>query len=518
MGLRTIMMNRKNVLYCLLVFLSLAFYAGCSEQTLDPAQIGRFRPVPVVNVILDSLGVEDEPTPTYAGAQDPTPEDVMSYEQDYAFGVGDVIRITIYELIQQGAIYVNDFVVTETGRISVPEVGQIRAAGLSEAKLEDEIRDILSPNILLDPIVTVRLGTSESRMASISGQGVGRSLRLAIPRYDFRLTDLISVAGGIEEFNVSYIYVSREVTGNENISTANDDFAMNPKSKSISKNLSLIRQKMLLSHKSKDNDRVLEIVEPYAKGTIKNQVTITSSEMASTDEIVTQNSNGNGRVEWVFEGGKWIPVKVGHDPVRKSPLIEAESGFSKDILPDEPGYGWDQLGTAGKQTRVIKIPVDKLLGGDPKYNIIIRPGDSVTVPVDIIGEFYVSGNVNRSGPINLTGRPMTLKMAISAAGGLGQLAWPKKVEVVRRIGKNKEEIVMVDLDKIAKGLQPDFFVKPHDLINVGTHSSSRFLAVLRNAFRVTYGFGFIYDRNFATKDIGQFDDFGKATDNLIDTF
>jgi hypothetical protein len=100
---------------------------------------------------------------------------------------------------------------------------------------------------------------------------------------------------------------------------------------------------------------------------------------------------------------------------------------------------------------------------------------------------------------------MTLKMAIAAAGGLGPLAWPKRCEVVRRLGRDEaghwiEEIVMVDLDKIAKGEQPDFFIKPHDLINVGTHPTARWRAVLRNAFRATYGFGFIYDRNFADRD------------------
>ena len=59
---------------------------------------------------------------------------------------------------------------------------------------------------------------------------------------------------------------------------------------------------------------------------------------------------------------------------------------------------------------------------------------------------------------------------------------------------------MVDLDKIASGEQPDFFIKPNDLINVGTHPTSRWRAVLRNAFRATYGFGFVYDRNFAYSD------------------
>ena len=132
---------------------------------------------------------------------------------------------------------------------------------------------------------------------------------------------------------------------------------------------------------------------------------------------------------------------------------------------------------------------------------------SVENPIDIVGDFYIDGNVNFRGAISLSGRPMTLKMAIAAAGGLGPLAWPKRCEVVRRIGKDesgrwREEIVMVDLDKIARGEQPDFFIKPNDLIRVGTHPTARWRAVLRNAFRATYGFGFIYDRNFADRDFG----------------
>jgi len=162
----------------------------------------------------------------------------------------------------------------------------------------------------------------------------------------------------------------------------------------------------------------------------------------------------------------------------------------------------DQEWEQAIQTRLIRIPADKLLAGDPRYNIIIKPGDTIHVPVDIIGEFAIMGNVNRSGYIDITGRPMTLKMAVAAAGGLGPLASPKNVEVIRRIGTAREEIVMVNLDKIASGEQPDFFIKPNDLINVGTDVTARWRAVLRNAFRATYGFGFVYDRNFADIDYG----------------
>ena len=204
-----------------------------------------------------------------------------------------------------------------------------------------------------------------------------------------------------------------------------------------------------------------------------------------------------GRIEWIFQDGRWVPVQAGQPAPKKERSIAEKP---EEMIPEQAG--WEQIGTGGVQTRVIRIPAEKLAGGDPRYNIVIKPGDSIQVPVDIIGEFCIMGNVNSQGFVNLTGRPMNLKMAIAAAGGLGPLAWPKRCEIVRRISKDREEIIMIDLDKIASGGQPDFFIKPNDLINVGTHLTSRWRAVLRNAFRATYGFGFIYDRNFAERDFG----------------
>jgi protein involved in polysaccharide export with SLBB domain len=149
---------------------------------------------------------------------------------------------------------------------------------------------------------------------------------------------------------------------------------------------------------------------------------------------------------------------------------------------------------------------------------VIKPGDSIHVPVDVTGEYFIYGNTNYQGVVPMDGRPVTLKMAVAAAGGLGPLAWPRRCEVTRRIGKNKEETVMVDLDKITSGEQPDFFIKPLDLINVGTHPTARWRAVLRNSFRATYGFGFIYDRNFGDRDVGTSRPFGPIYENVKDIF
>jgi len=53
--------------------LFLLFFSGCGNKFFDPSQVGRFRPVPAVNVILDSLGVAEEAPAAWEGAEEPLP-------------------------------------------------------------------------------------------------------------------------------------------------------------------------------------------------------------------------------------------------------------------------------------------------------------------------------------------------------------------------------------------------------------------------------------------------------------
>lgn len=754
-------------LFCSCVLLFLFFASGCNNKFFDPTQIGRFRPVPAVNVILDTLGVAEETPIAWEQGEEPHAEDTVAMESDYTFRSGDIVRISIFELLQDGVTFVNDYVVTETGKVSIPEVGVIQTAGLTETQLEDEIRRILAPSILKEPSVTAILMASQQRAFSILGDGVSTPGRYVIPRYDFRLTDALATAGGSRQFNVSYIYVSRytketagalkqprpkelqeleliepELTEPQLIGPRRPVLPQEemevitpraqrqwPQSRTVITTSEMITHRELaqaddfgiLSDGQRDWGEIerkpestveptperpsrsvqKSSVEPAApeptEEAIKNepvsvedilktlsersgrrgtttyqagevrergveeipatqptmelpaeeqigveetpeypevpareritrqarqrQMGVTPSgrtqvsegigveqvveplpgtagqekageetdidavlrslserqqlqagkevegvaapseepaglegteERIDVDEVLntlserprrekigppppeeevgteeTQNllaepgtldverqiriekgvpapmasrEEETGRVEWIFKDGKWVPVQVG----RPKPMVPMIEGRGEEMI-SPPEYRRERPvpGFEGKEVtmpQLIKIPSDKLLAGDPKYNIVIKPGDTIYVPVDVIGEFCIMGNVNNQGYINVTGRPMTLKMAIAAAGGLGPLAWPKTCEVIRRIGREKEEIVLVDLDKIAGGEQPDFFIKPNDLINVGTHPTSLWRAVLRNAFRATYGFGFVYDRNFAYPD------------------
>jgi polysaccharide export outer membrane protein len=450
-------------------------------------------------------------------------------------GSGDIVQISIFELFNEGLMYTNQFIITETGKISIPDVGVMQAAGLSESQLEEEIKQILSPNILKEPSVAVALLRSQSKLFSILGNGVPRPGRYEIPRYDYRLADALATAGGINQFNISYVYVSRPLTGQEITEQAPTSSVesetgrvegTNGKITSPPEQLDSTRineLKELAEPKDPPNipdtrgknflespEEMMEVIAPIARreNGKDNELVIASTEMVTAEELNNdvRETSEESRTEWIFQDGKWVPVRIGPTTAPQPATGAQAAGTGAEAMPPtrikQQAVSWDQIGTGGWQRRVLKIPADKLLGGDPRYNIVIRAGDNIHVPVDIIGEFCIMGNVNAQGFVPITGRPMTLKMAIAAAGGLGPLAWPKKCEVVRRIGKKREEIVMVDLDKIAAGEQPDFFIKPNDLINVGTHPTTRFRAVMRNAFRATYGFGFIYDRNFADRDVG----------------
>jgi hypothetical protein len=80
---------------------------------------------------------------------------------------------------------------------------------------------------------------------------------------------------------------------------------------------------------------------------------------------------------------------------------------------------------------------------------------------------------------------------------LDGVAIPQRTELIRRIGPSREAFVLVRLNEVFAGYQPDIFLKPNDVVMVGTNILAPFIAAVRGGFRITYGFGFLYDRNFS---------------------
>ena len=179
---------------------------------------------------------------------------------------------------------------------------------------------------------------------------------------------------------------------------------------------------------------------------------------------------------------------------RSKPAMPAPRPTPQET-PEDP-FGWAKV-QKSDLVRIIAINLKKLEQGDYRMNIVIRENDIIQIPSLEIGEFYVMGEVTRPGVYSLTGRKVTIKMAMAASGNLGPLAWPENSVLIRRVGENQEQMIPLNIENIIRGTDPDVYLKANDVIAVGTAWQSTVLAVMRNAFRMTYGFGFIYDRNFA---------------------
>lgn len=130
---------------------------------------------------------------------------------------------------------------------------------------------------------------------------------------------------------------------------------------------------------------------------------------------------------------------------------------------------------AGKST---SVNLQKLLAtGSPALNVIVNPGDTVTV--QRAGIVYVVGAVARPGGFPLSsGRDrMTVLQAVALGEGLKPTALQKKAMIIRRgrrLPSGSEEIP-VNLKKILSGHAPDPSLQANDILFIPDSASKRAL-------------------------------------------
>ncbi|MCE7975082.1 MAG: hypothetical protein DYG92_12295, partial [Leptolyngbya sp. PLA1] len=186
---------------------------------------------------------------------------------------------------------------------------------------------------------------------------------------------------------------------------------------------------------------------------------------------------------WVFVNGRWTQLLA-----RPTSAPTPDAGAPEEELLTQ---------------RVIRVPMADLLAGKQAVNIVVRPGDVIRVPTPPTGVVYISGQVARPGVYGLPANGMTLMAAIrGAAGGYSSIAIPERIDLTRRVGKDRQSTIMLDGAAIARREQPDIFLKPNDEVVVGTNFWALPLAVVRSGLRASYGFGFVLDRNLSNDIFG----------------
>ena len=495
---------------------------GCNSffnSWFDPSAVGSFTREATLD-IRSSLSIQDTPA-GIAGATDPRPEDLIPIYEEYRVGPGDVLMVRIFELLARGTETNSQAAVDEIGAINIPVVGQIRVAGMTRTEVEQEIVEQLrTQGIIQDAQVLVDLAVKRRQTFIAFGAGVAPNI-YPIPRPNTRLLEALNIAGGLSEL-ATEIYVMRE--------PEDDQFEMISDRRGSRRDAGLEGERGMPAAMLSDGlggwsagggyDEPPTVSDEERAALIDAVVGAESTvkpapELTTTQTVVEVQEPAAQRPRWIFMNGEWIettappeepelpPVAVPSGPTVDQPqddrLAEPErTPFERAAPEAEPQIDWNRL-AGERESRVVRVSAQGLRSGDYRQNIVVRAGDRIRVLAGEVGEYYIMGQINRPGSYSLTGRQLTLKTAVAAAGNLSPLAWPTRCTIYRRYG-DREEMHQVNLDAIFAGKEPDVRLKNNDLILVGTHPAAPFLAVFRNAFRMTYGFGFVYDRNFGDID------------------
>ncbi len=521
----------KTTLSGVLCVVSLLLAGGCANpgdwwktdmtRFLSPDKVVAPVSGSPINPILSSIGPTDRSQDVLPNATFPRDGDWSYTDEDYIIGPTDIVDISILDLFNEGLETVLRRQVSDSGYIDLPLLtDRVKADGYTKDELKQVIINKYSPGILRSPTVSVTIAAQRQNTFSAIGS-IARPGTYSILRKDMRLLEAMALAGGVTQVNINYIYVIRPNPAAK-IAVAPRGLQIGPAApavlppepKEVQGGTAAPATSSAPSTGTADEaQRALEELQRALQGLVPGTTTKPATPgttapapsmvaMSETDPAGGAASQATapaktdapavpaGGPKWIYSGGKWVKAQ-GETAVAGEP--QAMPAQEKEA--SDP-FGWKKVDRSD-MARVIAINLNQLRDGDPRMNIVMRNNDIIHVPSLDIGEFYIMGEVSRPGVYSLTGRQITVKMAVAAAGNLNGIAWPENSLLIRRIGGNQEQFIPLNLESIFKGEDPDLFLKPNDVVAVGTDVRASFFAVIRNAFRMTYGFGFIYDRNFS---------------------
>lgn len=475
-----------------------AALSGCGHETdswlWDPSVVGRWENTPTVVPILERIDVIEREEGDYIEITQVTPDDLVPVVSDYTVGPGDTLRLEIYDFIAVGQPAIYDRTVDTQGMLDLPQLGRLPVQGLTSEEIRQLIgQEIVKVGLMREPpLVAVTMSGQRQATFSIFGSiaGVGRYF---IPSPDYRLLEALTEAGGISP-TIRKVQIIRQVPLTEEAG------ARRPTSSPTAPMQTPTQQGRSLE------DLLQELGEDPSPGSMGGDEPVGLAALSQDQDAQppaeeppidliepsspsqpsrTEPAKTPGQGSWMFLNGRWVQVT-------------------------QTGTGASGAGSAEEESprlvtqRIIEVPTGPLLKGAAQYNIVIRPGDVISVPGPDLGLVYMGGpGIARPGVYQMpqVGR-LTLKQAIISAGGLSAVGIPERVDLTRRIGDDREATIRLNLRAIFEGTQPDVFLKPDDQVNVGTHFWAQPAAIIRNGFRTTYGFGFLLDRNFGNDVFG----------------
>ena len=535
---------RLHVVYASLLLLGSAALVGCNANAWmgDPAATGYYKPTPTTIPILDRIDIIEEPS-KWPQLSKVTVADLMPSDLTYRIAPSDFLDVAIYGLYAPGQQYPVQRRVDQGGYFRVPEVGDVLVAGLTPQGAQDLITAELAKKAMTHPSVQVDVLDQTGFTYTVYG-GLAQWGVFTLRDPNLLLLEAIAQTGGVPQ-TIKNIYVIRQLPVSDSVLPAwnrNSETQLNQGSKSsFPSEPSITSFPATPSNTTDSTPNIEDLINQLNIGDSSTPLeTEESPEITEPDPVSKLDQNANDELTLpvlpaILQTGddelididdlvparvaEKMPVDVDDLPSGDLQQIGSSSAYiyvpesdswvpvSTDLSKRKPKNRYQQDDEKASTTmleRIIVIPWKRLRRGDSSYNIVVRPEDRIYIEPPQIGQLYIRGEVSRPGVYDYpaTGDRITLSQFITAAGDLGPIAVPDKVSITRRIGENLEATVTLNFAAILQHTEPDIFLKPNDHISVGTSWGATPLAIIRNGFRSTYGFGFLLDRNFGNDVFG----------------
>jgi polysaccharide biosynthesis/export protein len=330
---------------------------------------------------------------------------------DYVIGSGDLVSVQVFDVPELS----RDLRVSQTGTIGVPLIPvRLHVAGLTEVQAERKIEEVLEANGLVSHAeVSVAVREKKSKPITVVG-AVGHSMVYSADR-QVTLVEVLAEAGGILSDAGDSVIITRPDRG----SLAAGDSSEPPP----------ITQQ----------DSAPLPAQP-----------VTSS--ANSEAPSSSNPSGSPAAQAASKPTAVDPV-ASQNPVFPSATTPPTSEPTQIAPPP--------------LSNTITVNLNQILEtGNMQNNIVIEPGDVVTVPH--AGIVYALGAVQRPGGFavsNDRGQLTTLKL-LSLAGGLNRSAKSDHAVIVRKDSSGKQREVEVDLKKVTHFQAEDVQLRPSDILYV----------------------------------------------------
>ncbi len=321
---------------------------------------------------------------------------------DYVIGSGDLLAIQVFDVQELS----REVRVSQTGTIGIPLVPvRLHVAGLTEIQTQRKIAEVLESNGLVShPDVSVTVKDRKSKPITIVG-AVQHSMVYQADR-QVTLIEVLAEAGGISNDAGDTVIITRLET----------DPASDSEPPVIG---------------SAD-----AAATPLLQGTPKSE--------PATPVTASRASGDSPALDATWR----TPAEI------SSSAPPAKSTDAPDPVPPPIA-------------NTITVNLARILeNGDTSSNVVLQPGDVVTVPH--AGIVYALGAVTRPGGFvvsNDRGQLTTLKL-LSLAGGLDHAAKSDHAVIVRHDGNGQQHEVEVDLKKVMKFEAEDVRLQPSDILYV----------------------------------------------------